>query len=93
MTDELCFTASDCMITLVKALAIVSFPDVTRETNPVNLLFQRIIIDRCESQNINFLADFAKHLHIDVSIFLEYTSLILVKHIEDRDRKAAEDQK
>ena len=81
------------MITLVKALSIVSFPDVTRETNQVNLLFQRIIIDRCESQNINFLADFVKHLHIDVSLFLEYTSLILVKHIEDRDRKAAEDQK
>ena len=57
------------MKTLTKALAIVSFPDVTRERNPVNLLFQRIIIDRCEKQNINFLADFAKHLHIDVSFF------------------------
>jgi len=59
------------MKTLTKALAIVSFPDVTRETNTVNLLFQRIIIDRCEKQNVNFLADFAKHLHIDVSFFLK----------------------
>ena len=56
------------MITLVKALSIVSYPDVTRETNQVNLLFQRIIIDNCEKQNINF-ADFAKHLHIDVRFF------------------------
>ena len=77
---------------MVKALSIVQYPDVTRETNQVNLLFQRIIIDNCEKHNINF-AEFAKHLHIDVSFFLEYTSLILVKHIEDRDRKAAEDQK
>ena len=68
----------DCMKTLAKALAIVSFPDVTRETNPVNLLFQRIIIDRCEKRNINFLVDFAKHLHIDVSFFLKHTGNSLI---------------
>ena len=72
MTNELCCIASDCMITFEKALSIVSFPDVTRETNQVNLLFQRIIINRCEKNQINFLADFAKHLHIDVSFSLTY---------------------
>ena len=57
------------IITLVKALSILLFPDPTRETNPVYLLFDKIIIDRCDKQNINFLADFAKHLHIDVSFY------------------------
>ena len=62
------------MITLVKALSIVNYPDLTRETNQVHLLFQRIIIDNCEKQNINF-AEFAKHLYIDVSFFLDKQAL------------------
>ena len=66
------------MITLVKALSIVSFPDVTRETIQVNILFQRIIIERCEKKQINFLVDFAKHLHIDVSFFLNIQALYLL---------------
>ena len=41
-------------------------PDVVGETNQVNLLFGKIIIERCEKLGILF-ADFSKHLYIDVS--------------------------
>ena len=44
--------------------------DVVGETNQVNLLFGKMIIDRCEKLGI-FFADFSKHLYIDVSYIAE----------------------
>ena len=75
------------MRTLRKASSIVRLPDLMGETNQVNLLFGKMIIDRCEKLGILF-ADFSKHLFIDVSyIAKKLLCIICIQYLEDRDRK------